>query len=794
MKKSLLPALFALLVIGLNTNASAQIYVNYNAAGANTGTSWANAYTDLQTALAAATAGDQIWVAAGTYKPAAPGGVSSSTFTLNKNLQLLGGFAGTESSAGQRDPIANPTILSGDLNGDDVDDDFSSATRSDNVQHVLSITATATVGTVVDGFTIQGGQADGGPSNNGAGVYCFGSPFLRDCIFRQNFCLGNGAGFYANGTAAEGLVIEQCRFEKNLAAISSGNARGGGMYLTNVKGDGFNVKESAFIGNTADWEGGLSIFNSNGIVEGTSFTGNVTKRHGGGLRINYQVGHDNLNFRVRNCSFENNKASFGGGMYGLISSQDCSIEVVNSKFIGNVVEDPMLVGWDNSYGGLGFSLQPAANNTSISVDSCLFEGNSTTANHSAFGIHTEAADTEVNIKNSTFRGNVNTGFWATVGIWPYAPTGSVNATIEHCLFENNSSVFTGGLDLGPLETDGDYVVRNCRFLNNQAIYGGALTLFANQGSKVNYVVEDCEMDGNSALARAGAIWILSSCEDFNARIDRCTIRNNDCPGGSAIGFNGDDPTQYPITTLGPDFAITNCLIEGNTSGAAIAGDSLRGMRLINCTVANNHGGIVLADSSSIQLQNTILYNPGHTEYEALTSDVAFTSNGGNLIGDGSLGSAATPWDLQNTDPLFVAPGDFHLSASSPGIDKGVDLDNLSATDLDGNARVVSCPDIGAYESATVVSTDCVVGSGEGFSGIFSVTISPNPTSDFLNIQLPESIAPSLNVQVFDTQGRLVRNQMLAEGQPLDVQGLAAGMYTLKVLAGERVYVGKFVRQ
>ncbi|MBK9014052.1 MAG: T9SS type A sorting domain-containing protein [Saprospiraceae bacterium] len=70
-------------------------------------------------------------------------------------------------------------------------------------------------------------------------------------------------------------------------------------------------------------------------------------------------------------------------------------------------------------------------------------------------------------------------------------------------------------------------------------------------------------------------------------------------------------------------------------------------------------------------------------------------------------------------------------------------------------------------------------------------VSPNPATDFLNIQLPETTTAPLDVQVFDAQGRLI---LLANEQVLDVQGLAAGMYSLKVVVGDRVFAGKFVKQ
>ena len=77
------------------------IYVNDDAAGVNDGSDWANAYTSLQDALASAQAGDQLWVAVGSYRPDEGAGriIGSQleTFDLKSGVKLFGGFDGTRS-------------------------------------------------------------------------------------------------------------------------------------------------------------------------------------------------------------------------------------------------------------------------------------------------------------------------------------------------------------------------------------------------------------------------------------------------------------------------------------------------------------------------------------------------------------------------------------------------------------------------------------------------------------------------------------------------------------------------
>ncbi len=89
----------------------------------NDGTSWADAYTELHDALENSNTGNKIWVAAGTYPPQAISGWpgdAKNTFYIYQDLALYGGFNGTETALTDRDPGINITILSGDLNGDDI--------------------------------------------------------------------------------------------------------------------------------------------------------------------------------------------------------------------------------------------------------------------------------------------------------------------------------------------------------------------------------------------------------------------------------------------------------------------------------------------------------------------------------------------------------------------------------------------------------------------------------------------------------------------------------------------------
>jgi PKD repeat protein len=214
-------------------------YVDQDASGAADGRSWANAYPDLQDALDQAGAGDQIWIAEGTYRPIASG-PSSSSFHLVGGVALHGGFDGTETWLHERDPAAHPTVLSGDIG--------TLNNPHDNVYHVVTASSSVTESAILEGLIISGGNADGnGDDGLGGGLYNQGgSPRLVNVAFIGN-AAGEGGGLYNDG---------------------------GSPRLVNV----------AFSGNTAEGEGGgIYNLNSSPVLTNTTFSRNTAGLAGGAI-------------------------------------------------------------------------------------------------------------------------------------------------------------------------------------------------------------------------------------------------------------------------------------------------------------------------------------------------------------------------------------------------------------------------------------------------------------------------------------------------------------------------------
>ncbi|MHC5059953.1 MAG: hypothetical protein ACYTFK_02560 [Planctomycetota bacterium] len=376
-KIGLVMAIFLLAVMPTVSIAEI-IYVDADVPSSGNGTSWVTAFKYLQDALnKPPTNGDEIRMAQGIYTPAGAGGSRTSTFQLINGVTIKGGYAGlNEPDPNERDIDTHQTLLSGDLDGNDIGN-LNDPSRNENSYHVVTGSGSSTTAEL-DGFTIIGGTANGpelSDHDKGGGIYNKnGNLILNDCTLTENSAR-NGTGLYnwvgtltltnciLKGNIADwdgsgilnyfgDLTLINCTFGNN-----SASNRGGGIYnhmanltLTNCTFNENSATESAggiwnyslslsynatlttctFSGNSAINGGG--IFNNHGIQTYTNciFTGNSASTNGGAICNEYYCEQ-----QLTNCIFTGNSANYGGGIYNYYLVQptltNCTFSVNSSS-------------------------------------------------------------------------------------------------------------------------------------------------------------------------------------------------------------------------------------------------------------------------------------------------------------------------------------------------------------------------------------------------------------------------------------------------------------------------------
>jgi hypothetical protein len=444
----------------------AVVYVDQNATGADDGTSWANAYTSLQTALGAAPSGEEIWIAAGVYTPAEAGGDRNATFALRNGVALYGGFAGHEITRISSDPEANPTVLSGDLNGDDTPRILNGhngfQNPIDNSFHVVTADGTD-VTAVLDGVTVThgysylvGGGTPAPPYQAGAGLLVVtASPNFRRVTFELN-AAPRGAAVAVYGSTVE---FADSQFVDNYADIGTG----GGIYVdgsSDVSVRRCTFRRNVAIGGTATDGYGGAIYNHVGgrlLVEGSRFVDNFANfrtnslsdyRTRGGAIASY-----GLDVTIRDSVFVGNSANLGGAVYAH------DLLLINGLFIGNDAHDQRAVGL--SPAGIGGAVAALSDSTVINT---TLSANTSTDNGA--GIYTAGA---IVVANSIVWGNIVDSFIPPgedpvplVKMQIHKGSGSLDILYSDVegLFEPipgedppNPSNFPGSIDADPLFAD-----------------------------------------------------------------------------------------------------------------------------------------------------------------------------------------------------------------------------------------------------------------------------------------------------------------------------------------------------
>lgn len=807
----------------------AQIFVDADATGAKDGTSWTDAYTDVQMALDSAMAGDQIWVAEGIYHPGGMMPTDSSNFTIPVNgVKLYGGFDGSETMLSERDLENHLTVLSGDLNKDDIIGAFDT-NRTDNTLHVMVIAPTVDTMTMIDGFVISGGHSEDtvvGDGNNrrGGGILCFGSPIIRNCLFTHNYAFFGGGMYPRLGDAAD-LVLEDCAFVGNWAGHSGGaiisvlavseiinchfeqnvvnpsGGYGGGAVRINSSSPVFT--NCTFENNLGPFGGAIIMDSSSAatdpifieceftgnraMVSGTVYAGPLTKPEfydcdftNGLASFGGAINVDNALVLADGCEFSTNIAFNAGGSInvgeGGLSAFNCSFDSDTSSFGGSIYNEDGL----------------------IYIDSCSFDGNlATTVSGALHNFNATAV-----IENSDFSGNI--------APWGGAMQNSSSLVdVFGCSFEGNIAENGGGAMLNGFLAD--VVIEDCDFELNSATNGGALY---NQNDTTVVVIDDCYFGENEATGDGGALAISGQ---LNVVIESSEFMENEANVGGAIHiessgdylpgfgvleiydsyFEGNYALERAgaINVSNAEVYIENALIADNSIGSngiggGISNNGAEGdssiVDLMNVTMANNLGTIgdniaqwTDSDTSTalLYLQNTILYGALGNNYALEDGSPMVISNGGNLNSDTTMNAALTGMkDVNDTDPLFVdeVASDFHLSPTSPCIDDGIDTD-APLEDIEGNPTV-AIKDKGAFEYPYPVNTTRLNEAN-------GLELLPNPVVNASILSIDNDWTGKINLQIVNTVGQVVQEQVVTKNQtqqqyPLNVKGLAAGTYQI----------------
>ena len=342
--------------MGCTAFAAQVIYVDADAAGANDGTCWTDAYNYLQDALADANSAEkpvEIRVAQGIYKPDEGVGVTpghgKATFRLVNGVAIRGGYAGFgEAYPNAWDIEAYETILSGDLAGNDIDVDdprdlLDEPTRAENSCHVVTGKGND-VTAVLDGFTLTGGNARGWGHELGGGLFnSSGSPSIANCLFIGNCArefgggmdntgsptltdctfVGNSAGTLGGGMHNGGGTpsLKNCTFRDNSAGLV-----GGGMHNTSSP----KLDNCRFSRNSAQSGGGMRNVFCSPLLTNCTFIGNSATHNGGGIDNQCWAGPV-----ISNCVFRDNSAGDRGG--GIYSTRSW-VKVGNCSFSGNLAD------------------------------------------------------------------------------------------------------------------------------------------------------------------------------------------------------------------------------------------------------------------------------------------------------------------------------------------------------------------------------------------------------------------------------------------------------------------------
>ena len=620
--------------------------------------------------------------------------------------------------------------------------------------------------------------ATAAPGNGGAiHITGAGDIEITDGSFEDNMAASEGGALW-NGSGS--MTVSDVFIDGNVASGDSADQGGGGIY--NLSGMLTIENNTMITNNTADGTSGsgggiLNDVDASLMISDSEISANIAARAGGGIEdnstnsttlslINVDLDGNiaqnapgnggalhitgNGNVDVTSCIITNNEAGAEGG--GLWNGSGI-LNVDNSSILGNIASGP-----DADHGGGG-----------------IFNNGGT-----------------LNVYNSTsFEDN-----WAdgTAGSGGALLSIGGDVSIEATIFETNSAVRAGGaIEL----IDGSLTILNSDFYTND-VNGVAGVAAPGNGGAIHITgaamisIETSEFFDNSAANEGGALW---NQVNSTMNVYEVTVDSNTAADGGGV-YNNGGILNIEASTVSNNEAMV-------TTGGGISNDSGE-LDLFRSTVASNvaatmGGGVYNNDVMSInavtiafndaatggglhaatqtEIKNTLLAE--NTASSGVNISGSVTSLGYNLVeeDDESILSELASDILDvvaNVSPLQDNGGATQtilLASGSAAIDAG---DPADVFNDQRNYSLDNIRDIGAFELNGVLSTEILEATQIS-------TVYPNPSSGRVNIEIDNSMASEMMVNVYSLQGQQVYQSKLASGvNQLNLNQLSSGVYVMNI--------------
>lgn len=269
-----------------------------------------------------------------------------------------------------------------------------------------------------------------------------------------------------------------------------------------------------------------------------------------------------------------------------------------------------------------------------------------------------------------------------IGNAAYSGGGASGGSLIDCVLAGNTSGWEGG-------AAGGSILNQCTITNNRA---------GNGGGTIGGILTNCVLTGNVAWKWGGGAAV--------SQLIHCVLTNNQATSGGgswsslliSCVLSGNVATD---TNYGGGGAwngqIYNCLLIGNS---APNGGGAGNASLLNCTIVNNSASNNGGGTFGCGVCNSVVYyNIAPTNADASSTSPRFSCLN-------PLPTGIPTFNNITNAPLFVDPdhGGYQLQSNSPCVNSGDNGYVITATDLDGNPRIVGgTVDIGAYELQTPVS-------------------------------------------------------------------------------------------